>query len=155
MAVAGGVGVLVARVPVHNVIALILNFIGLAVLYITIDAEFMAVAQIIVYAGAIMVLFLFVIALLTTRLTPAERPGEGPSGQLFFGIVTGSAVIMMLVGALLGFEAPAGEVAETFGQVAEFGKQLFTTHVFSFELSALVLMVALVGVVVLVGRKES
>lgn len=156
VAVAGGVGVLVARTPVHNVIALILNFIGLAVLYLTIDAEFLAVVQIIVYAGAIMVLFLFVIALLTTRLDPAESDDSGPSGQTFFGILTGTALVMLLVGALAGFEVPAAsDVDSGFGQVAEFGKSLFTTHVFPFELAGLVLMVALVGVVILIGRKQS
>ena len=57
IAVAGGLGVVIGRTPVHNVVSLIVSFIGLAVLYLTLDAEFIAIVQIIVYAGAIMVLF--------------------------------------------------------------------------------------------------
>lgn len=156
LAVAGGLGVVIGRTPVHNVVALIMSFIGLAVLYLSLDAEFIAIAQIIIYAGAIMVLFLFVIALLTTRRESEGAGRPGPSGQIFFGIVAGAAVLMLLVGSFLGFKAPTGgQIDETFGQVATFGRELLTTHVFPFEVSAFVLMVALVGVVVLVGRKQA
>src|SRR5690606_6524062 len=76
MAVAGASGVVVARKPVHGVIGMILNFLGLALLYVSLQAEFLAVVQIIVYAGAVMVLFLFVVALLTAHAKP---PAMGPS----------------------------------------------------------------------------
>lgn len=156
IAVAGGLGVVVGRTPVHNVVSLIVSFIGLAVLYLTLEAEFIAIVQIIVYAGAIMVLFLFVIALLTTRRDPIGNRRPEPSGQTLFGILTAAAVLMFLGGALLGFEAPkGGALDETFGQVAAFGHELLTTHVFPFEIAAFVLLVAVVGVVILVGRKQA
>lgn len=156
IAVAGGLGVVIGRTPVHNVVSLIVSFIGLAVLYLTLEAEFIAIVQIIVYAGAIMVLFLFVIALLTTRRDPVQNKRPEPSGQTLFGILSAAAVLMLLVGAFLGFEAPSSSgIDDTFGQVAAFGRELLTTHVFPFEISAFVLMVALVGVVILVGRKQA
>lgn len=156
IAVAGGLGVVVGRTPVHNVVSLIVSFIGLAALYLSLEAEFIAIVQIIVYAGAIMVLFLFVIALLTTRRDPVTSKRPEPSGQTFFGILAGAAALMLLVGSVLGFEAPGrGTLDEGFGQIAAFGRELLTTHVFPFEVSAFVLMVALVGVVILVGRKQA
>ena len=99
---------------------------------------------------------MFVIALLTTRRDPVQNRKPEPSGQTFFGIVAAAAVLMFLVGGVLGLEAPGGEgIDETFGQVAAFGRELLTTHVFPFEIAAFVLLVAVVGVVILVGRKQA
>ncbi|NLG70086.1 MAG: NADH-quinone oxidoreductase subunit J, partial [Firmicutes bacterium] len=78
VAIAGALGVVAARTPVHGVLAMLANFAGLSALFLSLQAEFMAVAQIIVYAGAVMVLFLFVISLLSAR----NRPTEGPEDRL-------------------------------------------------------------------------
>lgn len=156
IAVAGAVGVIAARTPVHNVIALVINFIGLAVLYITLQAEFLAVVQIIVYAGAIMILFLFVIALLTVKRDPSEGAKPPLAGQTALGIAAAIGVAGLLaIAALRSQTVPPAVVGEGFGTVAAFGRELLVTHVFPFELSAFVLMVALVGVVILVGRRQS
>lgn len=158
VALAGAAGVVLARQPVHQVLALVLNFFSLAVLYLSLQAEFLAVIQMIIYAGAIMVLFLFVIALLTARREPMEGRGKRLFGP--WEIVGGAAVLvvaaLLLVtlsrvsNTLLSAPAPAG-----FGTVAAFGQALLKTHVFPFELTAFVLMVAVVGVIILVGRKQA
>lgn len=158
MAVAGAIGVVAARTPVHGVLALVANLLGLAALYLSLDAEFMAWIQIIVYAGAIMILFVFVIALLTATKDPVERAKGKLEGQRELGLVAAVGGAVLLVATALGASPAAGGVqrlAEGFGTAAYFGRELLTTHVFSFELTAFVLMVAVVGVVILVGRRQS
>lgn len=154
MSIAGALGVIFSRAPVHSVIALILNLLGLAGLFLSLHAEFLAVVQVIVYAGAVMILFLFVIALLTVKREPLVRAVKG-SGGIRTVLSYGSAV---LIAACLTFVAfrleavPTAAIAEDFGSVATFGRTLLVTHVVPFEIAAFILMVALIGVVVLVGR---
>ncbi len=157
VAILGGIGVVTARGAVHSVLALVLNFLALAALYLSLNAEFMAVIQLIIYAGAIMVLFLFVIGLLSVRKDPIERTIARLKAQGPAGVAIGAALALLLAGAgLMGSTgAAAGAAAPEFGTVAQFGKELLTTHVYAFELTAFVLMVAVVGVVVLVGRKQA
>ena len=153
--VASAIGVVASRHPVHSVVALIVNFAALAVLYLTLSAEFLAMMQIIIYAGAILVLFLFVIALLTVGNDPIERGASRLPEQ------TGQAVIAGLVALGLigwGVRADWGPAAAKsvpdLGSVGTFGVQLLTTHVFAFEATAFVLLVAIIGVVMMAGRKE-
>src|SRR5690606_30387118 len=157
-AVAGALGVVIAKTPVHSVISLVVNILALATLYLSLHAEFMALIQVIVYAGAIMVLFLFVIALLTARKEPIERREGKLEGQRELGIVAAVAggVLMtaVILSARLGRSVSGEELAAGFGSVASFGRELLTTHILSFELSAFVLMAAVIGVVVLVGRRQ-
>jgi NADH-quinone oxidoreductase subunit J len=122
---------------------------------LTLSAEFLAMVQIIIYAGAILVLFLFVIALLTV----GNEPVEGSAGKL--PEQAGQAVVAGLValgligwGVRADWAAPAAKPPPDLGTVASFGVQLLTTHVFAFEATALVLLVAIVGVVMMAGRKE-
>lgn len=152
MAVAGASGVVLARKPVHGVIAMLLNFLGLAVLYLTLQAEFLAVVQIIVYAGAVMVLFLFVVALLTAQ---AKTPEVKPSRLRGQGWLAGGVAFLLLVALVPLGMAVAGEAGpweDDFGGVVRFGQELLTTHLLAFEALALVLMVAVIGVVILVGQ---
>ncbi|BAS28938.1 NADH-quinone oxidoreductase subunit J family protein [Limnochorda pilosa] len=154
MALAGAVGVVMARKPVHGVIAMILDFAGLAVLYLTLQAEFLAVVQLIVYAGAVMVLFLFVVALLTAEAKPPELRPARLRGQRWLGGTAAGLLLAVLAGVGL---AAAGRVTGwtgDFGQVARFGQELLTTHLLAFELLSMVLMIAVVGVVILVGRRR-
>ena len=148
--------VVTSRHPVHSVVGLIVNFAALAVLFLTLNAEFLAMIQIIIYAGAILVLFLFVIALLTVGNDPIERTRNRLPEQ------TGQAVLAGLVG--LGFIAwgvradwapGAAKPPPDLGTVGTFGVQLLTTHVFAFEATAFVLLVAIVGVIMMAGRKEA
>jgi NADH-quinone oxidoreductase subunit J len=154
-AVFSAVGVVVARVPIHSVLALIMNFISLAVLYLTIDSEFIALIQILVYAGAVMVLFVFVIGLLTTRRDAAEPRSDRLLGQRALAAAAGSAAVLLLGLAALGEGWRSPQVVESgFGGVAYFGAALLQQFVLPFELTAFVLLVAVVGVVVLVGKRD-
>jgi len=150
-----GIAVVSSRQPVHSVVALIVNFAALAVLFLTLSAEFLAMMQIIIYAGAILVLFLFVIALLTIGNQPVDR-GEG---RLMFqtvpSILAGAAALgLMAIGVRDAWSASAAAPPPDFGTVPSFGQQLLTTHLFAFEATAFILLVAIIGVVLMAGRKE-
>lgn len=155
LAVAGAIGVVLSRVPVHSVLALIINLVGLAALFIGMGAEYMGLVQLIVYAGAVMVLFVFVISLLSATRTPLERPvdllpGQGPVGALlavllFFGLG---------VAALRHGYPTLASVWPGYGGIKAFGAALFYDHVFALQLAALLLLVAVVGVVSLIARRD-
>lgn len=159
LAVAGALGVILSKQPVHQVLATVLNFVGLAMLYMSLQSEFMALVQMIVYSGAVMVLFLFVIALLTTRKDPIEQDHGKLTGQWVAGLSVGGAIMAMLVVVgLFGKEAAPGfttTLAEGYGTVKAFGWHLLTEAVLPFELLAFILMVAVIGVVLLVGRQKA
>ncbi len=141
--VASAVWTIAASKPVYSVVALLLNFAALAVFYVTLSAEFLAVIQIIVYSGAILVLFVFVIALLSSGVSPfATGTNRLPRIWLPAGIVV-LAALGFLVYALskaTGFPprptSPAG-AANVFGSVADFGTALFTVQLLPFEVTAL------------------
>jgi len=161
--IVSAVWVVTAKKPVYSVVALLLHFAALAITYFSLTAEFMAVIQLIVYSGAIVILFLFVIALLSSGVAPfASGPDKLPKAAI-------PAVVIVL--AILGFTlyaishspaiTPAASVATSangvvgtaniFGSVADFGKALFTTHLLPFEITAFILMVAVIGCIVLAG----
>lgn len=155
LAVAGGVGVIAARIPVHSVLALILTLLSLATMFIAIGAEFMGLMQIIVYAGAVMVLFVFVISLLTAKTQPLERPVSLLPGQEKSGAVVAVVLLIGLIAAALRQAYPAVLPVHTgYGGIKAFGTALFYQHVFALQLAALLLMVALVGVVILIARRD-
>ena len=158
--VASALWTITASKPVYSVVALLVNFAALAVLFLSLSAEFLAMIQIIVYSGAILVLFLFVIALLSSGVAPLSLgPNRLPRivlpaaaavavalGLVIAGIATSHAVPVPHAANL----APAG-TANAFGSVGDFGRALFTTYLLPFEITALVLMVAVIGVIVLAG----
>jgi NADH-quinone oxidoreductase subunit J len=153
--IATGIWVVGSRQPVHSVVGLIVNFSALAVLYLTLSADFLAMIQIIIYAGAILVLFLFVIALLTVGSGPIER---GP-GRLQFqtapSVIAGlAALAVMGAGIRVAWSQASASTAADFGSVATFGQAILTTHVFAFEVTAFILLIAIIGVVLMAGRKE-
>ncbi len=149
------VGVVGSRQPVHSVIGLIVNFAALAVLFLTLTADFLAMIQIIIYAGAILVLFLFVIALLTVGNQPIERGPGRLSFQTAPSVIAGVAALALLAVAVRAAQANVPPVPPAdFGSVANFGTQLLTTHVFAFEVTGFILLIAVVGVVLMAGRKE-
>ncbi len=138
--------------PVQSVLFLILNFFCLALLYLTLHAEFLAIIQILVYAGAIMVLFLFVIMLLNLADAGSLRERSGP--MRFIGI-TLALVVLGQFGFLLsgGERRPAGPLPEGFGSAEFFGGTLFREYVVPFEMTSILLLAALVGVIIL-ARKQ-
>ena len=150
------------RNPMYSIMLLITSFGALSALYIQLDAPFVAMAQIIVYAGAIMVLFLFVVMLLNApqedaavwdRTHPLRRPGLGRFGALLAGLL-----IVQLVWTLLRVnEASAavgarGDVA-AISSVRSVGRVLFSDYVFAFEATSILILVAMVGAVILAARE--
>ena len=141
-----------ARNPVHSVLYLILTFFMIAGLYILLNAQFLAVVHIIVYAGAIMVLFLFVLMLL--NLNDAIEPIKSNFWKVAATIAAGSLAVT-LVGALKGsvlINQPS-EVDTQIGLVENLGKVLFTDYVVPFEIAGILFLAAMVGAV-LVGKKN-
>src|SRR5918996_4479954 len=150
------------RNPMYSVLMLIVSFGALAGLYIQLDAPFVAVAQIIIYAGAIMVVFLFVVMLLNApqedaaewdRTHPIRRPGITR-----FGALLAILLVVQLAWALLqvnDVDVPVGAQgdAEAIGSVRALGRILFTDYVFAFEATSILILVAMVGAVVLARRE--
>ena len=154
----GAVGVLVARNPVHAALFLVHTLFGVAVLFVLLDATFLAAVQVIVYAGAVVILFLFVIMLL--GVDRAEDLGIEPIvGQRSVAAIVGASMLGLLLTLLLvGVDGPTGArgANATLGGAEDntrrLGEALFTDHVFAVELTALLLTVAVVGAVVLARR---
>ncbi|MBV9104213.1 MAG: NADH-quinone oxidoreductase subunit J [Candidatus Eremiobacteraeota bacterium] len=148
-----------ARRPVYSVVYLIANFVLLAITYVTLSAEFLGVIQVIVYASAILMLFLFVMALLSTSTAPFSvgpdrLPGiVGPAVALvavIFGLlVYGVTRTPLLIVPRAQPVSAAPGTANAFGSTSDFGAALMTTHLLPFEVTAFVLMVAVIGVVML------
>ena len=150
--------VIAQRNPIHSVVLLIASFGALSGLYVLLNAPFAAVIQIIVYAGAIMVLFLFVVMLLNAphedtdfdeRTHPLLRKGPMRFGALL-AIVFG----VELIWALNKGDESGGFASGAVTSVGAIGKSLFTEYAFPFEVTSILILVAMVGAVVL-ARKES
>ena len=147
------------RNPMYSVMLLIVSFGALAGLYVLLDAPFTAVTQIIIYAGAIMVLFLFVVMLLNV---PREEHGPavltlvGPTGRRIgavLALVFGIEIVWALskVGLSWFGQDPA---AQSVSSVARIGNALFREHVFAFEATSILILVAMVGAVVLARKQQ-
>ena len=150
------------RNPMYSVLLLIVSFAALAGLYIVLDAPFVAMAQMIIYAGAIMVLFLFVVMLLNApqedgaewdRTHPLRRPGVARIGILLAVVLV--AELGWALTKVVALDTPVGARADgaLVGSVRELGKVLFTDYAFAFEATSLLILVAMVGAVVL-ARKD-
>ena len=161
--VASAAFVVSARRTVYGVIGLLVNFFCLAVMYLTLDAEFLAVIQVIVYSGAILMLFVFVIALLSSGVRPfSVGPNRLPHVLVPATILAaiGFAGLMYVFAndvptrqVASDVSSIAGNVGEAgvFGSVADFGRALFTTYLLPFEATAFVLMIAVIGVIAIAG----
>jgi len=146
-----------AKKPVYSVVGLLANFIALAITYLTLHAEFLAVMQILVYSGAILILFVFVIALLSAGTKPFEAgPNRMPRAlvpAVIFGLIGLAAIVVTIARSAFAPAPNEGLTgnANVFGSVADFGTALFTRNLLPFEVTAFVLMVAIIGVVLLAG----
>lgn len=150
VAVGSGVGVIAQRNAIKSALFLLVNFCCLAGLYLLLNAQFVAMVQVIVYAGAIVVLFLFVVMLLGV-----ERAEEGPDRLRYQWILGGLLGVVLLAGVVwaLVLAAP-GPVADLAGgNVREIGAALLADHMIPFELASMVLLVAIIGAVVLAKRR--
>ena len=143
MAVAGGIGVISFRQPIRSVLSLVVVMLALSILFLLLSAQFIFVAQIIVYAGAVMVLFLFVIAL----MGPAK---EIARGRLRFQ--TSLSALFGLIWAMLQgvqYRQPEQTDLSAFGTVQWIGVYLFTNYLYPFELTSILLLVAAIGAIYL------
>jgi NADH-quinone oxidoreductase subunit J len=146
-----GIAVVMFSNPFYSALALIVNLASLAVLYLVLAAEFVAAAQVLVYAGAIVVMFLFVIAYLGGR---ADAPwAGGPTLQAVAAIVaTGAIAVEVVVVIVLkaGDQlANAAEIPASFGSPSEIGRLFLGPHLLAFEATSIILLVAAVGGVIL------
>lgn len=141
-----------ARSPVHSVLYLILTFFMIAGQYVILNAQFLAVVHIIVYAGAIMVLFLFVLMLL--NLNKDTEPAKPMAWKISAAVASG-LLFLTFLGALRGAQTlPQGnESNPNVGLVESLGKALFTDFVVPFEIAGILFLAAMVGAV-LVGKKD-
>jgi NADH-quinone oxidoreductase subunit J len=149
---ASGVAVVSFSNPFFSALALIGNLGSLAVLYLLLSAEFVAAAQVLVYAGAVMVMFLFVIAYVGPRQEGPPWRG-GPTWQTFGAVLAAGAIFVEII-VVLGLKAD-GRLSEvhavnaTFGSPGWIGRLFLTDHLLAFEITSIVLLVAAVGGVVL------
>jgi NADH-quinone oxidoreductase subunit J len=158
--VVGAVGVVASRNPVHSALFLVQTLFGVAVLFVLQDAHFLAAVQVIVYAGAIVILFLFVIMLLgvdrAESLDVEPIAGQRPLAVIIGAAVCGIllAVVVVATDAVTGIAPTDPERALDNGRsdVERLGRVLFTDHGFAFEATAALLTIAVVGAVVLTRR---
>lgn len=154
VAIASALGLLLSRSAVYAALNLILNFSAIALLYLLLHAPFIALTQITVYAGAIMVLFLFVIMLLG-----AERLGGGPALPWQRPVSIALAVILLveavyLVFFRMGRSTQTASIPEGFGTPFAIGETLFTQYLLPFEVISVLLLAAIVGAIVLTRKGE-
>ena len=154
LALFGAGAMLLARNAVHSALFLLLNFGAIAVLFLLLQSPFLFTIQLTVYAGAIMVLFLFVVMLLGAE--KIEDATDRIAWQRPVSMLLGVALLTMAVVATfrngLGSAPPGGEATLTFGDPATLGALLFTRYLLPFELTGLILLIAVIGVVVLNQR---
>lgn len=153
VAVVSALGMLLSRNSVYAALYLVLNFATIAVFYLMLNGPFIAMAQITVYAGAIMVLFLFVIMLLGAELTEATDtlPWQRPLSFLLGLVLIVEAAYVILFRS--GIVPQAETVAEDFGSPAMIGDLLFNEFLLPFEVTSIVLLVAMIGAIVLTQRR--
>ena len=158
IAVLSSIGVIGQRNPMHSVMLLIVSFGGLAGLYILLDAPFTAVTQIIIYAGAIMVLFLFVVMLLNAHTEADALPQViGPRGMQIGAVLSvllaGEVVWGLSRLGLTWFGNDPATIAN-ISSVSRIGIAIFTTHAFAFEVTSILILVSMVGAVVIARREH-
>jgi NADH-quinone oxidoreductase subunit J len=156
VSVAAAVGVVSSKQPIHSAIFLLVNFITLAVLYITLDAQFLAAAQVIIYAGGIVILILFVIMLIGSESIEGGPTPERMWGP-YVGILLGMIMLATMVYSLAeSFSAGGPEPVAVQGGIPEaLGMELFTRYILPFELAAVLLLVALLGALLVARRPKS
>ena len=158
LVLAGAVGVISARNPVHSALMLVMTLFGVAVLFVAQEAHFLAAVQVIVYAGAIVVLFLFVIMLVGVDKVENVQ-AEPLRGQRVAAIVLGAAVlgqVLWLGGSAWTSGSPsvAGSSLGPGSNVEKLARSIFTRYLLPFEATSVLLVVAVVGAVVLARRPE-
>jgi NADH-quinone oxidoreductase subunit J len=155
----GAVGVVLAKNPVHSAINLIATLLGVALAFVEQQAHFLAAVQIIVYAGAIVILFLFVIMFLgvdrNEQLRVEPLAGQRPMAVAAVAVVTGGLIALMAAGGWYSGARSVVAPTDPTNDVGALGKTIFTTYLFAFEATALLLIIAVVGAVLLARRPNA
>jgi NADH-quinone oxidoreductase subunit J len=152
LALTGALMMVTGKNPVYSVLWLIVVFFAISGHYILLNAQFLAIVNLIVYAGAIMVLFLFVIMLMNLN---ADNEPQKNKWLKFAGLIAGGSLLLILVGALRQSDVLRTQALLTGGEIGlihHLGKVLFTDYVLPFELSSILFLSAIVGAVV-IGKK--
>ncbi len=156
--IGAALAVISARNPVYSALALVMCFITSAAIWLLIEAEFLAVVLVLVYVGAVMVLFLFVVMMLDVNLAELR---QGFTRFAWLGWLTALAVIVEIVGVVwarggLGIDAGRGATptAATYSNTLELGRVLYTRYAYPFELAAMLLLVAIVAAIALTMRRR-
>jgi NADH-quinone oxidoreductase subunit J len=155
LAVGGAVGVVALRNPFFSVLALVMHLLALAALFLLLHAQFLAASQVIVYAGAVMVLYVFVAAYVGGVEEPMRPSGPLLSlGPFFAGALFVELVIAALGSGLTAIGGEGAKVGPGFGGPAQFGQLLLTRFLIPFEAASYLLLIAAVGAVVLARRRR-
>jgi NADH-quinone oxidoreductase subunit J len=153
IAIASALGLVLKRNAIHGALFLVVNLGSVAALYLTLGAEFLAAAQVIVYAGAIMVLFVFAIMVL---IPGKEETGPDPRRSWrLLALPVGGLLLVQVLAIVLGTSGPTPAGAPAPGGVEAIGRLLFTDYLFPFELTSVLLLAAMVGVLLLARRRPS
>ncbi|HEV2724497.1 MAG TPA: NADH-quinone oxidoreductase subunit J [Thermoleophilaceae bacterium] len=155
-ALAGALGVVLIRNPFYSVLSLVVHLISLALLFLLLRAEFIAAAQVVVYAGAVMVLYVFVVAYVGGSDEPLGPEGGalGRIGPLFAGALFLELAIAVVGSSLSALDSTGPDVPASFGSPGEIGRLLLTKFLVPFEAASFLLLVAAVGAVVLARKRR-
>jgi len=156
VAIATALGMLFSRNSVYSALFLVLNFVSVAIFYLMLSAPFIAMAQVTVYAGAIMVLFLFVIMLLGAERLPDAKvlPWQKPLAYGLASVLAAEAIYLVVMRVKPeGVVLSPDSTVNTMESLRTLGAKLFSTYLLPFEVTSILLLVAMVGVIVLT-RKE-
>ena len=149
-----GVLVVTSTNPVHSVVFLVLDFLCVAALYVTLNAQFMAAIQVLVYAGGIVVLYLFVVMLVNVKRPPEAYRATGRHSRI--GVALAGAVLVEMVAvALWASRVPApvtGQAVLDGANTEQVGWMLYTSYLVPFEVASMLLLVAMIGAIVLARR---
>ena len=153
-AVSGATGVVMLRNQFYSVLALVFHLISLAALFLLLRAEFVAAAQVIVYAGAVMVLYVFVVAYVGGGEEVSSRSGMSILGPLLAIALAIELCVAMLGTALKGISGKGAPYVPGFGTPEHIGRLFLTKYLFPFEVASLLLLVAAIGAIVLARRRR-
>jgi NADH-quinone oxidoreductase subunit J len=156
--IAAALGVIIARNPVYAALFLVLSFVTSAAIWLLVEAEFLAIVLVLVYVGAVMVLFLFVVMMLDIK---AEEHRQGFTRYAWLGWITAAVVIVEIVGVVtarsfgVDITRSAAPLPAAYSNTQELGRVLYTQYAYPFELAAIVLLVAIVAAIALTMRRRT
>lgn len=155
VAIVSAIMVITCKNPINSALSLIMTFFCLATYYVMLDAPFMAAVQVMVYAGAIMVLMVFTIMLLNIRVDASKKH----SHKVLFGMIIGFFTLVNAIFIIIKSRAAlptgpySGEMIKRIGHTELVGREIFTSFLLPFEITSILLLVAIVGAVILAKKK--